>query len=86
MSDKPLQRQEKLLQPHIRDEDVCVLQRDYEACVHGYTRPRLGVCLHRREDKATEEHLRHVPESDYKKDIVLSPAWVSEIIERIWNR
>lgn len=32
------------------------------------------------------EHLRHVPESDYKKDIVLSPAWVSEIIERIWNR
>ena len=30
-------------------------------------------------------HLRQVPESDYMKDIVLPPAWVREIIDRIWN-
>ena len=30
-------------------------------------------------------HLRQVPEQDYMRDIVLPPAWVREIIERIWN-
>lgn len=30
-------------------------------------------------------HLRQVPEPDYMKDIVLPPAWVREIIDRMWN-
>ncbi len=29
--------------------------------------------------------LREVPESDYIKDIVLPPAWVRDIIEKLWN-
>ncbi len=30
-------------------------------------------------------HLRNVPESDYMNDIKLTPAWVRDIIEELWN-
>ncbi len=29
--------------------------------------------------------LRQVSESDYVKDIVLTPAWVRDVIEKLWN-
>ncbi len=42
------------------------------------------ICTPEKE-RILRSHLRQVPESDYKKDIVLPPAWVREIIERLWN-
>lgn len=42
-------------------------------------------CLDGEKRRIIHQHLRTVPEEDFKKDITIPPAWVGKIIMDIWN-
>ena len=42
-------------------------------------------CLDAEKRRIIHRHLRSVPESEFRKDITIPPAWVGEIIIDIWN-
>ena len=42
-------------------------------------------CLDGEKKRIIHQHLRTVPEEEFRKDITIPPAWVGKIILDIWN-
>ena len=42
-------------------------------------------CLDGEKKRIIHQHLRAVPEEEFRKDITIPPAWVGKIILEIWN-
>ena len=42
-------------------------------------------CLDGEKKRIIHQHLRTVPEEEFRKDITIPPAWVGKIILEIWN-